>query len=66
MRPCMFLGKCGTAYLAAMSRNHPDVGRDPVSSLHFNQISGHDFLGVDLYLLTLTDHQGLLQTGSES
>lgn len=48
-------------YLAAMSRDNPDVSRDPVSSLHFNQISGHHFFSVDLYLLTLTDHQCLLR-----
>lgn len=53
---CIFM----SVYLAAMSRNHPDVSRDPVSSLHFNQISGHHFLSIDLYLLTLADHQRLL------
>lgn len=47
-------------HLAAVSRNHPDVSRNPVSTLYFNQISGHHFFSVDLHLLTLPDHQGLL------
>lgn len=57
---CAYMYVCVCVYLAAMSRNHPDVSRDPVSSLHFNQISSHYFLSIDLYLLTLTDHQRLL------
>lgn len=48
-------------YLAAMSRNHPDVSRNPVSTLYFNQISSHHFFCVNLHLLTLTDHQSLLR-----
>lgn len=53
---CRFL----FVHLAAVSRNHPDVSGDPVSTLYFNQISGHHFFSVNLHLLTLTDHQGLL------
>lgn len=47
-------------HLAAMSRNHPDVSRNPVSTLYFNQISSHHFFCINLHLLTLTDHQSLL------
>ena len=55
---------CVCVYLAAVSRDDPDVGRDPVSPLHFDQVSSHHLLSVDLHLLSLPDHQRLLQTHS--
>lgn len=47
-------------HLAAVGGDDAEVGRDPVSSFHLHQVSCHHLLRIDLHLLSLTDHQGLL------
>lgn len=50
------------AHLAAVRGNDAKVSRDPVSTFYLHQISCHNLLGIDLHLLSLADHQGLLGT----
>lgn len=49
------------AHLAAMGGDDAEVSRDPVSSLNLHQVSCHHLLSIDLHLLPLTDHKGLLE-----
>lgn len=48
------------AHLAAVGGDDTEVGGDPVSTFHLHQVSRHHLLSVDLHLLSLPDHQGLL------
>lgn len=47
-------------YLAALSSDDADVSRDSVSSFDLHQIPHNQLVGIDLVLLAVTDHQGLL------
>lgn len=47
-------------YLAAMTSDDANVSRDSVSSFDLHQISNHQFIGIDLVFLAVTDHNGLL------
>lgn len=49
-----------SSHLAAMGRDDAQVSRDPVPALHLHQVPNHHVLRVDLDLLALADHQGLL------
>lgn len=51
----------GSINLAAVSRDYPEVSWDPVATLHLHQIPDHHFLGIDAFLLSVADHQSLLQ-----
>lgn len=53
------------AHLAAVGGDDAKISGDPVSSFHLHQVSCHHLLSVDLHLLSLTDHQGLLGTERE-
>lgn len=44
-----------------MSRDDPEVGGDAVTALHLHQVAHHHVLGVDVLLLAVADHQGLLK-----
>lgn len=44
-----------------MSRYDPQVGGDAVAALHLHQVAHHHVLGVDVLLLAVADHQGLLK-----
>lgn len=48
------------AHLAAVGRDDAEVSGNPVASFHLHQVSCHHLLSIDLHLLSLTDHQGLL------
>lgn len=48
--------------LAAMSRDDPEVGRDPVATLHLHQVTHHHLLSVDALLFAVADNQGLLHS----
>jgi len=52
-------------HLAAVGGDDAEVSGDPVSSFDLHQVSGHHLLRIDLHLLSLTDHQGLLGTEKE-
>lgn len=52
-------------HLATVGRDDPEVSGDTVSTLHFYQVSHHDFLRIDLHLLSLSDDQSLLWKGQE-
>lgn len=52
-------------HLAAVGGDDAKISGDPVSSFHLHQVSCHHLLSVDLHLLSLTDHQGLLGTERE-
>lgn len=47
-------------YLAAMGGCYSEVSRNSIASFHLYEISSHDLLGVNLHLLSFTDHQRLL------
>lgn len=51
------------AHLTAMRGDDTKISWDPVSALHLHQVSCHNLLSIDLHLLALPNHQGLLQTG---
>lgn len=63
---CIFSVSASVAHLAAMRRDDTEVSRDPVSSFHLHQVSCHHLFGIDLHLLSLTDHQGLLGTETDT
>lgn len=48
------------SYLTAMSSDDANVSRDSVSSFDLHQIPYYQLVGIDLILLAVTDHQGLL------
>lgn len=49
-----------TPYLASTGEDHSKVSWDAVSPFDLHQISQHHKLGIDMHLLPLPDHQGLL------
>lgn len=52
-------------YLAALSGDDTNVSRDSVSSFDLNQIPHHELVSIDLVLLAITDHHGLLRRDRE-
>lgn len=50
-------------YLAAVGRDDPEVSRDPIPALHFDQVPNNHLLRVDAHFLAVADHQGLLWEG---
>lgn len=49
-----------TPYLASTGEDHSKVSWDAVSPFDLHQISQHHKLSIDMHLLPLPDHQGLL------
>ena len=47
-------------YLTALGKNDTYVSRDSVSSFDLHQVPDHQVNGIDLVLLPIADHQGLL------
>lgn len=66
LRPCLAPSPSfpHLTHLASLCRDKPDVSRDPVSTLHFYQISQYHILYIDLYLLSPSNYQSLLREDS--
>lgn len=47
-------------YLASLTSDDANVSRDSVSSFDLHQIPHHQFVGIDLVFLAITDYNGLL------
>ena len=55
-----FSGEGGVVHLESFALRNADVGRDPVSELHLDDISQDQLLGLDTNLLPLPESQGVL------